>query len=181
MKEIRIHGRGGQGAVTAAVLLADAAFHDGKHSQAFPAFGSERMGAPVQSFVRVDDKRIRARDQINEPDYLIIQDHTLLTAIDVLHGLKDDGLCLIDSEKSPEEFNLNTKAKVVTIPASKIAREIIGRPIQNTTLIGALCGATGLISVEAVKNSVKKRFPGMVGEKNADAVQKAFDLVKGGR
>jgi pyruvate ferredoxin oxidoreductase gamma subunit len=181
LKEIRIHGRGGQGAVTAAVLLADAAFNDGKHSQAFPSFGSERMGAPVQSFVRVSDKKIRSRDQVYTPDYLIIQDYTLLTAIDVLHGLKDDGLCLIDSEKPPEEFKLKTKAKVVTVPATKIAREIIGRPIQNTTLVGALCGATGLISVEAVKKSVKDRFPGPVGEKNAEAVQKAYDLVKGDR
>ncbi|MCP4633328.1 MAG: pyruvate ferredoxin oxidoreductase subunit gamma [candidate division Zixibacteria bacterium] len=181
MKEIRIHGRGGQGAVTAAVLLADAAFHDGKHSQAFPAFGSERMGAPVQSFVRVSDEKIRSRDQIYKPDYLIIQDHTLLTAIDVLNGLKEDGICLIDSEEGPEKFQLNTKAKVVTIPATKIAREVIGRPIQNTTLVGALCAVTGLISVEAVKQSVKARFPGPVGEKNAEAVQKAFDLVKGER
>jgi pyruvate ferredoxin oxidoreductase gamma subunit len=99
----------------------------------------------------------------------------------VLHGLKEDGLCLIDSEKSPEEFNLKTRAKVVTIPATKIAREVIGRPIQNTTLVGALCGATGLISVDAVKRSVKERFPGPVGEKNAEAVQKAYDLMKGDR
>jgi pyruvate ferredoxin oxidoreductase gamma subunit len=181
LKEIRIHGRGGQGVVTAAVLLADAAFQDGKHAQAFPAFGSERMGAPVQSFVRVDNIKIRSRDQVYNPDYLIIQDYTLLGVIDVLHGLKEDGLCLIDSEKSPEEFNLDTKAKVLTVPATKIAREVIGRPIQNTTLVGALCGATGLITVDAVKESVKQRFPGPVGEKNADAVQKAFDMMQGGR
>ncbi|MBD3168840.1 MAG: pyruvate ferredoxin oxidoreductase subunit gamma [candidate division Zixibacteria bacterium] len=181
MKEIRIHGRGGQGAVTAAVLLADAAFHDGKFSQAFPSFGSERMGAPVQSFCRVDDHRVRTREQVYTPDYLIIQDWTLISAIDCLHGLKEDGLCLIDSEKEPGEFKLDTKARVVTIPATAIAREIIGRPIQNTTLVGALCGATGLISVDAVKQSVQNRFPGPVGEKNAQAVQKAFDLMKGGR
>jgi len=179
LKEIRIHGRGGQGAVTAAVLLATAAFYDGLQAQAFPSFGSERMGAPVQSFVRVDDESIRRRDQVYDPDYLIIQDYTLLSAIDVLHGLKENGLCLIDSEKKPEEFNLNTKAKVVTVPATKIAREIIGRPIQNTTLVGALCGATGLISVDAVKKAVMERFPGAIGEKNAQAVQAAYDLLKG--
>ncbi|PJA26430.1 MAG: pyruvate ferredoxin oxidoreductase [candidate division Zixibacteria bacterium CG_4_9_14_3_um_filter_46_8] len=181
MKEIRIHGRGGQGAVTAAVLLADAAFNDGLYSQAFPSFGSERMGAPVQSFVRVDNDIIRRRDQVYTPDYLIIQDYTLLSAINVLYGLKEDGLCLIDSEKTPEEFDLDTKAKVVTVPATRIAREVIGRPIQNTTLVGALAGATGLISVEAIKNSVKNRFPGAIGEKNAEAVQVAYDMLKGGR
>ena len=181
MKEIRIHGRGGQGVVTAAELLAEAAFVDGKHSQAFPAFGSERMGAPVQSFVRVSDQKIRSRDQIYDPDYLIIQDHTLLGVVDVLHGLKDDGLCLVDTEKTPLELGLKTKAKVMTVPATRIAREVIGRPIQNTTLIGALCGATGLISVEAIKESVKNRFPGQVGERNAEAVQKAYDMLKGER
>ncbi len=181
MKEIRIHGRGGQGAVTAAVLLAEAAFYDGLYAQAFPSFGSERMGAPVQSFCRVSDNKIRSRDQVYDPDYLIIQDYTLIGVVDVLHGLKEDGLCLIDSENPPEDFKLETKARVVTIPATSIAREILGRPIQNTTLVGALAGATGLISVDAIKRSVTEKFPGPIGEKNAQAVQKAYDLMKGGR
>lgn len=180
LKEIRIHGRGGQGVVTAAELLAVAAFEDGKYAQAFPSFGSERMGAPVQSFVRIAERKVRARNQILYPDYLIIQDATLIGAIDVTKGLKLNGMVIVDTDKKPEELKLNTKAKVVTLPASRIALEILGRPIQNTTLIGAFAGATGLISVEAIKNSVKHRFPGEIGEKNAKAIQTAYDLMKGG-
>src|SRR5512136_1479433 len=104
LKEIRIHGRGGQGVVTAAELLAVAAFADGKYAQAFPAFGSERMGAPVQSFVRISDTPIRARNQIYEPDFLIIQDATLIGAIDVAKGLKPGGLIIVDSEKDPKDL-----------------------------------------------------------------------------
>jgi pyruvate ferredoxin oxidoreductase gamma subunit len=181
LKEIRIHGRGGQGVVTAAELLAVAAFEDGKYAQAFPSFGSERMGAPVQSFVRIADHRVWARNQIYEPDYLIIQDNTLIGAIDVLKGLKSDGMVLVDSERSPEELGFKTTALIKTIPATKIALEIIGRAVQNTTLMGAFAGITGLLSVEAIKRSVMERFPGEVGEKNAQAVQKAFDMMKGGR
>ena len=180
LKEIRIHGRGGQGVVTAAELLAVAAFEDGKYAQAFPSFGSERMGAPVQSFVRIADRKVHNRSQIYEPDYLIIQDNTLIGAIDVLGGLKPDGMVLVDTEKSPEELGLKTAAEVRTIPATKIALEIIGRAVQNTTLMGAFSGITGLISVEAIIKSVKERFPGEVGEKNALAIQKAYDLMKGG-
>ena len=181
LKEIRIHGRGGQGVVTAAELLAAAAFEDGKYAQAFPFFGSERMGAPVQSFVRIADHEVRARNQIDKPDYLIIQDHTLIGAVDVLHGLKEDGMVLVDTEKKPEELKLSTKAKILTIPATRIAIEILGKAIQNTTLMGAFAGATGLISVDAIKRSVKERFPGEIGEKNAQAVQKAYDLLRGGK
>lgn len=167
--------------VTAAELLAVAAFEDGKYAQAFPSFGSERMGAPVQSFVRIADHRVRARNQVDRPDYLIIQDSTLIGAIDVLSGLKEDGMVIVDAEGKPEELKLKTKAKVLTIPATEIALQIIGKAIQNTTLIGAFAGATGLISVDAIKRSVKKRFPGELGEKNAKAVQAAYDLMRGGK
>ena len=177
LKEIRIHGRGGQGVVTAAELLAVAAFEDGKYAQAFPSFGSERMGAPVQSFVRIADHKVTSRSQIYEPDYLIIQDNTLIGAIDVLSGLKPGGMVLVDTEKSPEELGLKTKAEVRTIPATKIALEVIGRAVQNTTLMGAFAGITGLISVEAIIKSVKERFPGEVGEKNALAIKKAYEMM----
>lgn len=180
LKEIRLHGRGGQGVVTAAELLAVAAFEDGKYAQAFPAFGSERMGAPVQSFVRIADHKVRARNQIEKPDYLIVQDSTLLGAIDVLSGLKEDGMVLVDTGKRPQELALKTKAKVLTIPATDIAIKILGKAIQNTTLMGAFAGATGLISVDAMKRSVKRRFPGEIGEKNAKAVQAAYDMMRGG-
>ena len=137
------------------------------------------MGAPVQSFVRIADHKVRNRSQIYEPDYLIIQDNTLIGAIDVLGGLKPDGMVLVDTEKSAQELGLKTSAEVRTIPATRIALETIGRAVQNTTLMGAFSGITGLISVKAIIKSVKDRFPGEIGEKNALAIQKAYDMMSG--
>jgi pyruvate ferredoxin oxidoreductase gamma subunit len=178
LKELRLHGRGGQGVVTAAELIAQAAFADGKFSQAFPSFGSERMGAPVTSFVRISDEPIRARNQIYQPDYLIVQDATLIGSIDVAAGLKPDGVVIIDTEKKPSELKLNTKAKILTVPASKIAMEVIGRPIQNTTLLGYFAAVTGLISFEGVKKAIEHRFPGPIALKNIAAVERAFAFAK---
>ena len=178
MKEIRIHGRGGQGAVTAAELLAASAFHDGKYSQSFPSFGSERKGAPVMSFARVDDKKIRTRAQILTPDYLIVQDSTLIGVIDVLHGLGDDGLVVVNTAKSPGELDLNTKAKVITVDATNIAVEELGKPIPNTVMIGAFAGATGLVTIESVEKAVRHRFEGKLGEMNARACRRAFNEAK---
>ncbi|MCX9014004.1 MAG: pyruvate ferredoxin oxidoreductase subunit gamma [Candidatus Methanoperedens sp.] len=181
MKEIRIHGRGGQGSVTAAELLAVAAFEDGKFSQAFPAFGVERRGAPVTAFVRLSDKPIRLRSQIYEPDYVIVQDATLVDVVDVASGAKPGGFILINTEKSPESFNLNTKATVRTLDATKVAMDIIGKPIVNTTLIGAFAGVTGEIKPESIQNAVRERFPGKVGEKNAEAIKAAYDMMEAKR
>jgi pyruvate ferredoxin oxidoreductase gamma subunit len=178
MKEIRIHGRGGQGSVTAAELLAVAAFADGKFSQAFPAFGVERRGAPVQAFTRINDEPIRLRSQIYEPDYVIVQDPTLIEVVDVAGGLKDDGTIIINSDFDPSHFKLDTKAKVMTVNATKIALDIIGRPIVNTVLLGAFAGATGEIRPESIKKAVKERFPGKVGDRNAEAIQQAYDMMK---
>ena len=180
MKEIRLHGRGGQGVVTAAELVAHAAFADGRYAQAFPAFGSERMGAPVQSFVRISDNPIRARNQVHNPDYLIIQDPTLIGTVDVTKGLKPDGLMIVDTEKKPEDLGIKIDGKILTIPASKIALEIIGRPIQNTTLLGYFAAVTGLISFDGVKKAIEERFPGMIGKKNVASAEKAFGMVKEG-
>ncbi|HIH69680.1 pyruvate ferredoxin oxidoreductase subunit gamma [Methermicoccus shengliensis] len=179
MKEIRIHGRGGQGSVTAAELLAQAAFEDGWYSQAFPSFGVERRGAPVTAFVRLDEKPIRLRGQIYTPDYVIIQDPTLVATENVLEGLKDDGLILINSAKSPEEMALGTKAQVRTVNATQIAVEELGRPIVNTLLLGAFAGATGLVSVDSIKRAVLRRFSGKVGEMNAKAIDRAYELMGG--
>jgi pyruvate ferredoxin oxidoreductase gamma subunit len=181
MKEIRIHGRGGQGSVTAAELLAVAAFEDGKYSQAFPAFGVERRGAPVTAFVRLDDKPIRLRSQIYEPDYVIVQDATLVDVVDVARGTKPDGFILINTEKSPEHFKMETKASIKTLDATKLAMDFIGKPIVNTTLIGAFAGVSGLIKPESIKNAVMERFPGKVGEKNAAAIQAAYDMMEAQR
>lgn len=178
MKEIRIHGRGGQGSVTAAEMLSVAAFEDGKFSQAFPAFGVERRGAPVQAFTRISDVPIRLRSQIYAPDYVIVQDATLLETVDVASGIKDDGTIIINTKETPEELKLETKAKVMTVDATKVAMEIIGRPIVNTVLLGAFAGATGEVNVESIKKAIKERFSGKVGEKNAEAIQKAYDLIR---
>jgi pyruvate ferredoxin oxidoreductase gamma subunit len=176
--EIRVHGRGGQGSVTAAELLGFAAHSDGKYAQAFPSFGSERMGAPVQAFVRISDKPIRIRSQVYEPDYVIVQDPTLLEVINVLDGLQEDGLLLINSKKKATELGINTKVKVKTIPAMEIALEVIGRPIMNTILLGAFAAATGEISLEGIQKAIHHKFPGSVGEKNIAAVLRAFDFIK---
>jgi pyruvate ferredoxin oxidoreductase gamma subunit len=178
MKEIRIHGRGGQGSVTAAELLAVAAFTDDKFSQAFPAFGVERRGAPVQAFTRINDTQIRLRSQIYEPDYVIVQDPTLLEVVDVASGLKDDGMLIINSDFKPEHFELDTKAKIMTVNATKIALDIIGRPIVNTVLLGAFAGATGEIKPESIMEAVKERFPGKIGERNAEAIMQAYQMME---
>jgi pyruvate ferredoxin oxidoreductase gamma subunit len=178
MIEIRIHGRGGQGNVAAAELLSIAAFKDGKYSQAFPSFGAERVGAPVQAFVRIDDKKIRIREDVRHPDYLIVQDENLLDTVPILDGLKPDGLIVVNSEKKPEDLQLKTTAAVHTIPATEIALEIIGRPIPNAIMIGAFCTITGLISLDAVQEAIMEKFPGRVGENNVAALERASEIIQ---
>jgi pyruvate ferredoxin oxidoreductase gamma subunit len=178
MIEIRVHGRGGQGNVAAAELLSIAAFKDGKYSQAFPSFGAERVGAPVQAFVRIDDKKIRIREDVRHPDYLIVQDENLLETVPILDGLKPDGLIVVNSEKKPEDLQLRTTATVETIPATEIALEIIGRPIPNAIMIGAFCTITGLVSLDAVQEAIMEKFPGRVGENNVAALERASEIIK---
>jgi pyruvate ferredoxin oxidoreductase gamma subunit len=178
MIEIGIHGRGGQGNVAAAELLAIAAFKDGKFAQAFPSFGAERVGAPVQAFVRIDDKKIRIREDVRHPDYLIVQDYYLIESVPILDGLKPGGMILINTEKAPEELKLKTTATVETIPATEIALEIIGRPIPNAIMIGAFCSITGLVSLEAVQQAIMGKFPGAVGENNVAALERAHEIIE---
>lgn len=178
MIEIRIHGRGGQGSVTAAELMAVAAFDDGREAQAFPAFGVERRGAPVLAFCRISDKPIRIRSQIYSPDYVIVQDPTLLETVDVLSGLKPDGTVLINTERPGSELGLDTKARVVTFPATEIALEELGRPIMNTAILGAFSGVSGAISFDAIERSIRGRFSDELGDKNVRAAQRAHDLMK---
>ena len=177
MIEIRIHGRGGQGNVAAAELLSIAAFTDGKSSQAFPSFGAERIGAPVQAFVRIDDKKIRTREDVRTPDYVIIQDAFLLESVPVLDGLKADGLIVVNSDRLPEDLNIKTTATIETIPATEIALEIIGRPIPNAVMIGAFCSITGLVSLTAVQEAIMGKFPGKVGENNVAALERAHEIM----
>lgn len=181
LKEIRIHGRGGQGNVTASEFLAEAAFADGLYAQAFPMFGSERHGAPVTAYVRISDKPIRLRSQVYEPDYVIIQDASLFAGNDLLEGLKDGGLIVINTGRPPSDFNIPEKFKVVTVPATELALDIVGKPIINTIMVGAFASASGEIHLEALEDSVRERYPGELGEKEIVAMQKAFEQVGGVR
>ena len=179
MKELRIHGRGGQGSVTAAELIATAAFTAGVFSQAFPAFGVERRGAPVQAFVRFSDEKIRLRSQVYEPDYVIVQDSTLIRDVNVFSGMKDGGIVLINTEKKGE-YNVPAGVKVIAFDATKIAIEEIGLPINNTTLMGAFAAASGKITLEALKGAIEERFPGKLAATNFAAAKRAYEMIKEG-
>ena len=184
MVEIRIHGRGGQGVVTASDLVAMAAFHEGHHAQAFPSFGPERTGAPVVSYCRVEDREIRSREPVLEPDIIIVQDPTLLTVMDVFSGLKPGGYALINSSKTLEELELEDVLKktdadhLVTVPASELAREHLGRPLPNAALLGAMSALTGLVDIASVEGAIKQRFHGRLGDSNSAAARAAYDYVK---
>jgi len=181
VKEIRIHGRGGQGSVTAAELLAVAAFEDGYYSQAFPVFGVERRGAPVMAFTRVDEKPIRVRYQVYTPDYVMVQDPTLIPAgIDVLAGLKPGGMVIVNTARKPEEVGLKAEnVEILTINATRIALKHIGRPITNTTMLGAFAGATGLVSLDSVIKAIEERFTDKLREVNVAAIKEAYEAIRG--
>jgi len=185
--QIRIHGRGGQGVVTAAEILSIAAFIQGKHAQAFPSFGSERMGAPVTAFCRMDDKEIRLREPVMEPDALIIQDPTLLHQVDLFSGLKPSGYILINSARNFEELGIGELRSrfladhLRTVPASEIALEYTGRPLPNALLLGGLAAMTGLLSLSAVCDAIRQKFHGKVGDANAAAAEVAYQAVVSGQ
>ncbi|MDR9817480.1 MAG: pyruvate ferredoxin oxidoreductase subunit gamma [Candidatus Methanoculleus thermohydrogenotrophicum] len=179
MRELRIHGRGGQGSVTAAELIAFAAFEGGVYAQAFPAFGVERRGAPVQAFVRFSDKKIRLRSQIYEPDYIIVQDPTLIRDVDVFRGMKPGGIAIVNTEKPDINARVPDDVKVYLIDATTIALEELGVPITNTTLMGAFAAATGEIKLESLENALRNRFSGSMADKNIRAAERAYNLVGG--
>ncbi|MGB3882563.1 MAG: pyruvate ferredoxin oxidoreductase subunit gamma [Candidatus Methanoculleus thermohydrogenotrophicum] len=179
MRELRIHGRGGQGSVTAAELIAFAAFEGGVYAQAFPAFGVERRGAPVQAFVRFSDKKIRLRSQIYEPDYIIVQDPTLIRDVDVFRGMKPGGIAIVNTEKPDINARVPDDVKVYLIDATTIALEDLGVPITNTTLMGAFAAATGEIKLESLENALRNRFSGSMADKNIRAAERAYNLVGG--
>ena len=187
MFQIRIHGRGGQGVVTAAEILAIAAFLDGKYAQAFPSFGSERMGAPVTSFCRIDDKIIRLREPVMEPDALIIQDPTLLHQVNLFAGVRLSGYILINSTRSVEDLGIGElisrfrNGHIRTVPASEIALETTGRSLPNAALVGGLAAMTRLLGSAVVSEAIRKKFPGKVGEANAAAAEATFETVASGR
>lgn len=175
LTEIRWHGRGGQGAVASAEMLAMAAIAEGKAAQSFPSFGPERRGAPVMAFTRVGDEFITLRTGITEPDIVVVLDPTVMGAVDVSSGLKEDGLIIANTSKSKEELveKYNLKNRVAIVNANRIAMDEIGRPITNTTMMGALIKATGLVEIDSLAKEIEHRFPG-IAEKNINAMRRAY-------
>jgi pyruvate ferredoxin oxidoreductase gamma subunit len=186
MLQIRIHGRGGQGAVTAAELLSVAAFQDGREPQAFPSFGSERMGAPVTSFCRIADTPVRLREPVSAPDAVVIIDATLLHHVDVFAGLHADGYAVINSTRGLDELGLAelrsrlAPQRICTVPATDIAREHIGRPLPNVCLLGAFAALTGAVSLGAIEHAVRERFAERIAAANIAAAGAAFEYVRNG-
>jgi pyruvate ferredoxin oxidoreductase gamma subunit len=185
MFQVRFHGRGGQGVVTAAELLAEAAFIGGRHAQAFPSFGSERMGAPVMSFCRIDDKPIRTHEPVTEPDALIIQDPTLLHQADLFAGLSPEGYLLINSTRGLgglglDEFVRNFRPdRLRVVPASELALTHLGRPLPGAPLLAGFAALTGMVSLDSVVAAINGKFSGPVAKGNAEAARAAFGIVAG--
>lgn len=182
MIEIRIHGRGGQGAVVASKVLACALFAQGQWVQAFPAFGVERRGAPVAAFVRADEAPILLRCQIYQPDQLIVLDPTLIQAMDVTAGLHAEGLILINTQRQPHSFKNLSAFRVATVDASAIAlRRGLGtpeQPIVNTAILGAYAAVSGVVTLEAVAKGIEESMPpGAAARANVEAAQDAFAAV----
>jgi pyruvate ferredoxin oxidoreductase gamma subunit len=184
MFQIRIHGRGGQGVVTAAEMLSIAAFREGRFAQAFPSFGSERTGAPVVAFCRLDDKEIRLREPIMQPDALIIQDPTLLHQVDVFAGVVRDGYILINTTRSFDELGLGefvtgfNASHLCTVPATELALQHVGRPVPNAALLGGFAAISGRISLESVAAAIRDTFSGKLAETNVAAASGAYRHVK---
>ncbi len=183
MVEVRIHGRGGQGVVTAADMVAIAAFAEGRHAQAFPSFGSERTGAPVVAYARIRDTPIRTREPVERPDIVIVQDPTLLPILNVFAGMPPDGYALVNSSRSLEELGmahvvaLHEPGHVVAIPAADIAREYTGRTVPNAVLLGATAALAGPFQLESVAEAIRERFPGRVGDMNVAAAEAAYQMI----
>jgi pyruvate ferredoxin oxidoreductase gamma subunit len=183
MFQIRVHGRGGQGVVTTAELLSVAAFLEGRHAQAFPSFGSERTGAPVVSFCRIDDRPIRVREPVARPDAVLIQDATLLHQVDVFDGLGPDGYLLINTSRSLAELGLTDFAgrfasgRVLTVPATDLALKHLGRPLPGAVLLGGFAALTGQVRPASVLAAIAERFTGSVAAGNAAAAREAFTIV----
>ena len=183
MFQVRIHGRGGQGVVSGAELLSVAAFLEGRYAQAFPSFGSERMGAPVMAFCRIDTREIRLREPVMEPDALIIQDPTLLHQVDLFNGLNKEGFILLNSTRTFEELGLAgfvggfRPDRLCTLPATEIALKHVGRPVPNVPLLAAFAAITGQIRQESVIKAIREKFPSAIAEKNVAAAMEAAALA----
>lgn len=188
--EIRWHGRGGQGAKTAALLFTDAAMETGKHIQGFPEYGPERMGAPVQAFNRLSDEPIMQHCSVKNPDIVVILDASLIKTVPVTEGLKDDGLILINTQDTPEvlrtKLNLKKTQKIFVVDASKISKDILGRDIPNTPMLGALLKVSKLLdfkeTLKSVKHKLEHKFPNRpnIVDGNIKSIEKAYEEVRVG-
>lgn len=186
MFKVRIHGRGGQGVVTAAELLSVAGFEEGRYTQAFPTFGSERTGAPVVSYCRIAAVPIRIHEPISAPDALIVQDPTLLHQVRVFDGVGVAAFVLINTSRSFEELGLaefqtdRPAGRMVSVPGTELSREHLGRPLPNAALLGGFAAQTGVVSLASVLAAIRQRFPGEVGEANVRAAEAAYAVVARG-
>jgi pyruvate ferredoxin oxidoreductase gamma subunit len=181
MKEISIHGRGGQGSLVLAQFMAIAALEDNRYGQAFPFLGGggERRGKPIMAFCRISDRPVRLRSRVDKADYVIVQDVTILNEVDVLKGLKPACMILVNTDKTPEQLKTKGDFKLFTFSADSLTREILGRPIMNTALLGAFAAMTGELSLDAVLKAVQSKFPGSLGEKNAQIVERSYRMLAG--
>jgi pyruvate ferredoxin oxidoreductase gamma subunit len=184
MFQIRIHGRGGQGVVSGAELLSVAAFLEGRHAQAFPSFGSERMGAPVMAFCRIDDEEIRLREPVLAPDALIVQDATLLHQVDLFNGVPKGGYILINSTRDFDGLGLGGFARGVqhyrmhTIAATDLALKHVGRSVPNVPLLGAFAAITDVIGLPSLVAAIRQKFSPALAEKNVAAATEAFETAR---
>lgn len=178
MFQVRIHGRGGQGVVTAAEILSIAAFLEGRYAQAFPTFGSERTGAPVVAFCRIDDRPIRVREPIARPDALIVQDATLLRGGGVFDGLAPGAYVLVNTTREPQVPKTAAPGRVLTVPATELALKHLGRPLPNAVLLGGFAALTGVVSLDSVRAAIREKFSGRVAEGNLAAAAEAYAYVR---
>jgi 2-oxoacid:acceptor oxidoreductase gamma subunit (pyruvate/2-ketoisovalerate family) len=181
LKEVRWHGRGGQGAWTASELLARAAIHEGKYIQSFPEFGPERMGAPVKAYTRISDKPINLHCAVYNPSLAIVMDPTLLATVPVTDGLDENGIFIVNTPKEPKKLKEELKmaeGTVWTVPATDIAMRILGRFITNTAMLGAVARATEIVKMESIEKAVKERFSGSIAEKNIGVIKEAYKEAK---
>jgi 2-oxoacid:acceptor oxidoreductase gamma subunit (pyruvate/2-ketoisovalerate family)/2-oxoacid:acceptor oxidoreductase delta subunit (pyruvate/2-ketoisovalerate family) len=179
MYEVRFHGRGGQGAVMAAQALASAAFQEGGYATAFPFFGAERRGAPVLAFTRIDKKRIYRKTQVYEPDFVIILDEGLIESVNVVEGLKNDGMVIVNSEKKPEEIDVGMDIKMATVDATTVALEVLKQPATNSAILGAIAKATDLVTIESIEKGILQVFGDRLGPKIGDLNAKAARTAYG--
>lgn len=179
--EIRFHGRGGQGAVTASKLLVEAALLEGKWGQSFPFFGAERRGAPVTAYARISDSPIKIHQQIYEPDIVVVLDPKIFQIVDITEGLKRDGIIIVNTKENPRDYGLES-FKVYGVNATDICLKLglvmAGWPLVNTSILGAISRVTNVVKMDSIIKVVKSTWPGEVGEKNAKAVLIAYEEVK---